>query len=154
MRFGAQLRQTAPAHLPNLPETNRTSHRLQIVVVFTFAQATVFALKKAATLAKGLNARVTLVAPHVVPYPLELENPLVQLAFTQRRLNEIASQSPVETTVRLYLCRHPLQTLIGALKPNSLVIVAGHKRWWKTKEQKLALNLHRFGHQVIFTDSD
>ncbi len=140
--------------LPNLPETNRTSQRLQIVVVFTFVQATVSALKKAATLAKGLNARVTLVAPHVVPYPLEIENPLVQLAFAERRLNEIASQSPVETTVRLYLCRNPLQTLIAVLKPNSLVIVGGYKRWWETKEQKLALNLHRFGHQVIFVHSD
>ena len=65
--------------------------------------------------------------PQVVPYPLPLTGPPVLLGFSQRRFRDIARESPVETRVCLYLCRDRLETVARALKPHSLVVVAGRK---------------------------
>ena len=55
--------------------------KLNIVVVFTSAAATSAALKKAGALAESLNARITLIVPQIVPYPLPLTSPPVLLDF-------------------------------------------------------------------------
>ena len=41
----------------------------------------------------------------MVPYPLPLTSPPVLLDFSERQFRVLASQSPVETIVRIYLCR-------------------------------------------------
>jgi len=38
------------------------------------------------------------------------------------------------------------------LKPHSLIIVGGRKRWWPTSEQRLAQALKKDGHHVIFAE--
>ena len=55
--------------------------------------------------------------PQVVPYPLPLESPPVLIDWNERRFRVIADESPVETTVRIYLCRDRLETLTAVLKP-------------------------------------
>jgi len=65
----------------------------------------------------------------------------------------IAGESPVETTVRLYLCRDSVETVKSALSPRSVVVVGGRKGWWRsTREKRLARKLRRAGHEVIFTE--
>jgi hypothetical protein len=83
---------------------------LNISVIFTSAGATVAALKTAGALAQSLGARVTLVVPQIVPYPLPLTSPPVLLEFQERRFQEIAAESPVNIRVQLYLCRDGLET--------------------------------------------
>lgn len=139
--------------LPSLPQTGETDHRLEVVVVFTSVEGTIAALKSASNLVRGLRAHITLVVPQIVPYALPLESPPTLLDFSQRRLSEIASESRVETIVRLYLCRNPLETVTAVLKPRSLVVVGSHRRWWPTREQSLARKLQRAGHEVIFTET-
>jgi hypothetical protein len=107
----------------------------------------------AAALASGLSAHITLVVPQVVPYPLPLENPQVVLEFTQKRLGEVASHTPVETTIRHYLCRDRLVTLSAVLKPGSIVVIGARKKWLPTREKILARRLRRFGHDVILTET-
>jgi hypothetical protein len=128
--------------------------RLNVDVVFTSVIATLAALRKAAELASRLGARITLLVPQVVPYPLPLESPPVLLDWNEQRFQTIAEQSPVETTVRLYLCRDRVGTLLKALRPNALVVVGGPKRWWPTSEARLARKLRKAGHQVIFTKTE
>ena len=79
--------------------------RLKIAVLFTSVESTLAALKEAGDLANHLGAQITLVVPQVVPYPLPLEGPPVRVEFSERRFRVIASESPVETTVQIYLCR-------------------------------------------------
>lgn len=127
---------------------------LNIAVVFTSWTATLTALKKANTLASRLNARITLVVPQLVPYPLPLSSPPVLLDFSERRLLDIVRQSPVEISVRLYLCRDRMETLAKALKGSPLVVLGGRKRWWPTAEARLARFLRRSGHEVILTETE
>jgi hypothetical protein len=138
---------------PDRPTTDEAESRLNIAVVYTSHEATVAALKKAGALAESLGAHVTLVVPQAVPYHLPLESPAVLLEFSERRFREIASQSPVETRVHLYLCRNPLDTLMTVLKPHSLVVLGGRKRWWPAAEKSLARKLRRAGHEVVFTET-
>ena len=127
---------------------------LEVAVVFTSIESTAAALKSASELANRLSARITLLVPQVVPYPLPLTSPPVLLDFNERRFRFLAAQSPVETTVQMYLCRDRLEALRTVLKPHSLVVIGGLKRWWPTSEKKLAGQLRRLGHEVLFTEME
>ncbi len=128
--------------------------RLQVTVVFTSVDATIAALKRAGSLAGSLATSITLVVAQVVPYPLPLNSPPVLLEFNERRFRIIAGATSAETTVRLYLCRNRWETLKAVLRPNSLVVVGGRRRWWSTEEKGLVRKLRRAGHDVIFTETD
>ena len=124
------------------PATAReTPAPLDINVVFTSVDATLAALKQAGKLAHRLAARITLVVLQIVPYPLPLTSPPVSQDWNERRFRVIASQSPVETTIHLYLCRDRFETLLSVLKPGSLVVIGGRQRWWwptrKRRSQEL-----------------
>ena len=151
----ALKRVLAPAPgFPRPPAIVETESRLNVAVIFTSVQSTLAALKKAGALANRLSGRITLVVPQVVPYPLPLTSPPVLVDWNEKRFRVIAGQSPVETTVQIYLCRDRLETLTAVLSPRSLVVVGGPKRWWPTAEKRLARTLRRAGHEVIFTETE
>ena len=139
---------------PSRPSVKEADRRLNIAVVFTSVESTLAALKEAGALDTSLGARVTLLVPQVVPYPLPLDSPPVLIGFNETRFRLIASQSPVETTVRIYLCRDSLETLTNVLNPASIVVIGGRKRWWPTREKKLARQLRRAGHEVVFKETE
>ena len=126
---------------------------LDIEVIFTSVEGTLVALTRAGKLAENLGARIVLVVPQIVPWPLPLESPPVLLEFQEARFREIASSSPVDIHVHLYLCREPLNILGQVLKPRSLTVVAGRKGFWPTKEQRLTRTLKGMGHEVIFVET-
>ncbi len=128
--------------------------RLNITVVFTSVEATLAALKEAGALASSLGARITLLVPQVVPYPLPLETPPILIDFNEKRFRVIASESPVDTSARIYLCRDRFETLASVLSPGSLVVLGGRKRWWPTREESLASKLRRVGHEVVFKEME
>ena len=134
--------------------TESAEHQLEVAVVSTSPSATAAALRKAGALASKLRARITLVVTQVVPFPFPLESPPVLLDFSEKRFAEIAAESPVETVVRLYLCRDANDTLTSVLRPRSLVVIGGKKRWWPTRESRLAGKLRRDGHEVIFAEME
>jgi hypothetical protein len=139
----------SPAFETQLGDSART---LQVTVVFTSPTATAAALRKAGALAERLRARIVLLMPQIVPWPLPLESPPVLLDFTQRQLREIAESSPVQTTVCIYLCRDATETLRTVLAPRSLVVIGAATRWWLARERRLARQLRRAGHEVIVGD--
>ena len=96
---------------PARPIGEEADQKLNIAVVFTSVESTLAALKEAGNLANSLGARIKLVVPQVVPYPLPLETPPVLVEFNENRFRVIASESPVETSVQIYLCRDRLETL-------------------------------------------
>jgi hypothetical protein len=139
---------------PEPPSVEELQSRLNISVVFTSLDATVTALREAGSLAERLAARITLVVPQIVPFPLPLTSPPVLLDFQEKRFRGIAAESPVEVRVELYLCRDGLETLKTVLKPHSLVVIGGRKRFWPTRESRLARRLRAMGHEVILTEKE
>lgn len=150
----AYERRLDSATRPPARPTDGAEPGLNIDVVFTSVQATLAALKRAGSLASRLNGRITLVVPQVVPYQCPLTSPPVLLDFSERRFRVLAAESPVDTTVQLYLCRDKWEALGMMLKPRSLVVVGGRKRWWPTEEKRLARKLGRAGHEVIFVETE
>ena len=137
----------------NEPAAGEANSKFNIAVIFTSIESTLSALRKAGALANRLRACITLIVPQVVPYPLPLASPSVPPEFTQRHFRVIAEESPVETTVRIYLCRDPVETLHKVLKPHSLVVIGGCRSWWPTRENRLARQLRRSGHEVVFAEA-
>jgi hypothetical protein len=135
---------------PNAAAGEESDRRLNICVIFTSLESTVSALMSAGGLAKSLGARITLLALQVVPFPRPLDSPPVRLDWNEARFQAIAEQSPVETAVRLYLCRDSVQTLKDALGSKSVVVIGGGgSRWPFTAERRLSRELRRAGHEVI-----
>ena len=139
--------------LPEPPSRPQEEARLNIVVIFTSTAATTAALKKAGALAESLDARITLIVPQVVPYPLPLTSPPVLLDFQENRFRDIAAQTLAETTVQLYLCRDELEMLTKVLPSHSLIILGQPRKWWPSREAKLARKL-RSGHEVVFAATE
>jgi hypothetical protein len=115
--------------------------------------STLAALKEAGDLASQLGARITLIVPEIVPYPIPLETPPVLVKFNEHRFRVIAHQSPIETHVQIYLCRDRLVALKSALKPGSIVVLGGPKRWWPTKDERLARDLRGAGYEMVFKET-
>ncbi len=131
-----------------------SERRLEVVVVYTSVQMTLRALRTAAELATRLDASITLLVPQQVPYPLPLTSPPVLLDFSERRFRTLASLSPVETRVKLYLCRDTGDALARTLPPRSIVLLGAARTWWPAREKRLARRLRRSGHEVIVVEKE
>ena len=139
---------------PAYPKAAELDAALTICVVFTSVESTLAALKRAGKLASSLGVRITLLVPQIVPYPLPLKSPPVLLDWNERRFQVIAGESPVETVVRIYLCRDRLEILESILSPRSIVVVGSRKRWWPTAERRLAASLRHCGHEVVLVETE
>lgn len=135
-------------------ELSRRERKLDVNVVFTSVEATLIALQQAAVLAGELDARITLLVPQVVPYPLPLSSPPVLIDFNERRFRVISERIRIETTVHVYLCREREDVLANVLKPHSLLVLGDRRSWWPTAEKRLASRLRRQGHHVIVTETE
>jgi hypothetical protein len=141
--------------VPGAPNTRAGNEaKLEISVVFTSAERTSAALQEAGRLAQELNAHISLIVPQTVPFPLPLINPPVLLDFSRSRLGELAGESRVETSVRLYLCREREHALRMALAPGSLVVIGTRGRWWRGGDRRLAAHLRRAGHRVVIVETE
>ncbi len=121
---------------------------LPLIVVFTGLENTLAALREAEQLAAGLYAHVLLIIPIVVPYRLPLTSPPVSPGFFVRRLRRAMRGR----WAHICLCRDFRQVCREVLKPRSLVVIAGRKRWWLTREERQTRELEAAGHHTVFVD--
>lgn len=125
---------------------------LEVNVIFTDDEGTLAALKAAGVLAHNLRPRINLLVFQTVPLAFPLTRPPVSIPFTEQRLLHLVSQNAqgsLHTAVYLYLCRDEKPALRQMLRPQSLVVIGSRRRWWRTKEQRLAERLRHDGHQVF-----
>jgi len=147
---------SSPSKITRTADPRFTSGPLAVNVIFTDVQSTAAALKFAQSFARELGASISLRAAVAVPFQLPLDQPQISVAFLQDAMRELVAQLKSETfdpTIHLYLCRDRVWALSQVLKPNSLVVIAGRKRWWPTAETRMARALRAEGHRVIFVDS-
>ena len=129
-----------------------TAQQLEVVVIFTDAMGTLAALRNAEELAQQLNAHLRLLVPYEVPYALPLAKPPVPVEFLEGQIRNLAGKINLGVAAQVYLCRDKKRALDILMKPHSLVVIGGKKRWWPTAAQSLAQSLEARGHHVIFTD--
>ena len=125
---------------------------LEVFVIFTDAPGTLAALQMADGLAQKLEAHIRLLMPYEVPYALPLTKPAVPVEFLEGQIRNLAGKTRLEVAAHIYLCRDKRRALELLLRPHSLIVVGGKKRWWPTSAQKLAQDLQKDGHHVIFAE--
>jgi hypothetical protein len=137
------------SEIPTRTAPEADSSPVSVYVVSTNSDFLRSSLAAARKLTRELSARIEVLAPYVVPYPLDLRHPPIEPGFLERRL---LSEHPTlgdVGQVRILLCREEAEAILGALAPKSIVVLAARKRWWKTREDCLAEALGKAGHQVV-----
>jgi len=137
------------------PLTGSPQPKLQINVVFTSTRHTPSALAAAARYARDLDAQIHFLVIQAVPvHYSSLSYPPVSLQFVQERARRmaLACAEDIEIRVQVYLCGDSTQCILRVLKPHSVVIIGGSKRWWRTHEDRLAAVLRSNGHRTVLID--
>jgi len=124
---------------------------LEVVVLFTTMAETASALEAASTLAHGLSARVRLLAPQVVPYPLQLNEPAVRPSHVASRLLALAHDAGVDASIEIRLCRETSDALRQSLPAHSIVVLGTRGHWWKPGSGRLGQLLRKQGHHVVLS---
>ena len=120
-------------------------------VIATRFEGTRAALTAAVPLAKGSRARLVLLVPQIVPYPLPVDRPVVSTAFAANRYRNQVHRLDGEAEVRFCLCRHPDDVIGRMLPSHSTVVVGGPAGTWRaSREERLARRLAHLGHRVVF----
>ena len=145
----ADARQIESAQLDPYRPPERTTGVLWLVIPYTTLELTRAALRHAGV-CSDLDVHVSLVDVQVVPFPCALDQPAVNNEYSQRRLQELFSESGLPGHAAVLYTRDWLGGFRRALEPKSLVIVATKRcRWWTTRETRLARTLTKAGHQVM-----
>jgi hypothetical protein len=133
---------------PGTLDTGSAGAELEIVVPFTERALTEAVLKRASVLTAGLKATIRLVAVHAIPYPQPFHCPTALHAHLVEQLVDLASRCPVAVDPKVVLARYRDEGFRHVLKPASIVLIGSRKRFWPTREEKLARALARDGHMV------
>jgi len=134
---------------PGSLATEGANAEIELAIPYTESSLTGAVLERAAALATGLNARITLVAVHAAPYPLELGCPSATRAFLVERLVHLAGRCDLPVTAQLVMARSQEEGFRFALHRKATVLIGSRKRFWRTAEEKLARALVRDGRQVV-----
>jgi hypothetical protein len=123
----------------------------ECVVVFTRMRTALKALEDARRMSRAIGGRVRLLVPHVVPFPLQLDEPPVSTAFLEDMLRAAVDDDEVETRIEVWVCRDAGELLERILRPASVVILAGPRLWWPSLESRLSKRLEAAGHTVLYS---
>ena len=108
-------------------------------VIFTDAAGTLAALQMAEGLAQQLGAHIRLLMAYEVPYALPLTRPAVPVEFLEGQVRNLACQTRTWRSRRKYVYAATSAAHSALLlRPQSLVVVGGRKRWWPTAAQSFA----------------
>jgi hypothetical protein len=128
---------------------------LSVTVISTTEKGTVASLRAAKWLATDLNATITLLNMEIVPAHFPLYKPPVSLKYTIKQQRSMVRQSGVneaDADLKIRFCRDWSSGLQWVLRRRALVVIAGKRHWWVSREERLERILRALGHHVIFID--
>ena len=128
--------------------TDAFSGELELVVPYTDPGLARALLRKAAALTAGLQARISLVAVHAVPFPADFRCPASTHAFLVNQLMELAAECPLPVNPQVVLARSREEGFRYALRQESTILVGTYRHLWRTSEERLARMLVSDGHKV------
>ena len=125
----------------------------QVYVVATTDEGTLTALNAARSFSSGFTPAITLVVPHVVPYPQALDRPLVPVSFSIARFAKLSAEIDAELNLRIWVCR-PGDFRFDSVLPMDVVVLVGGTRGLlrRTREQRLVDRLTARGRRALFVD--
>ena len=110
-------------------------------------------MQAAANLTRGLNFHVVLIAVHIVPFPVQLEPLAVMEEHLRAELSKVAEESDLPVTARIAFARDLAEAFRQCVRPESLVVIASRKRWWRTRPEQWARELARNGFRTALVQS-
>jgi hypothetical protein len=128
--------------------TDAFSGDLELVIPYTDPDLARALLCKAAALTAGLQARISLVAVHAVPFPADFHCAASTHTFLIEQLTNLATDCPLPVNPQVVLARSREEGFRYALRPDSTILVGSHRRFWRTSEERLARTLVADGHKV------
>jgi len=134
--------------------TDAFNGNLELVVPYTDPGLTRALLRKAAAMTAGLQARISLVAVHSVPFPADFRCLSCTHSFLVDQLTELAEECPLPVNPQVVLARSRQEGFRYALHPESTVLVGAHRHLWRTGEERLARMLAADGHKVALLHLD
>ena len=125
---------------------------VQLQVIATTKIGTRAALTKARQLARRLNvARTVVLVPRIGSWVSA--GATSNDTDTVKCYREMAGQTGVDATIRLCLTASAREVSRWMLPRGSMIVVGGRRRWWwPTRAQRIAEQLKRAGHVVVFAD--
>ena len=122
-----------------------------LYVIATRLEGTLPALETAIPLARGSRARLVLLVPQIVPYPLPVEGPAEATAFVERRYCDLVHEMDGEAAIEILLCR-TLNDVLPVIPPAATVVVGGASgSVLRSRGERLTRRLAHLGHREIFT---
>jgi K+-transporting ATPase KdpF subunit len=131
-------------------ERDRT---LEVNVIFTDRRSTLAALREAARLAASLRARICILLPSVVPYPLPLEEAPVSEEHQRKLLRELMGKVEVAASAQIVYCRD-YGDVARVLPPESLVVLGADAGEWRLRltTREIRRAVARAGHHLILVN--
>jgi hypothetical protein len=154
----SQIIQLAPAAVeatrgPSLDHGNPSIRTDAIYVIYTSIEGTLAAVRVAGDFGKALGVPVTLIHFRTVPYALPVDAPSgISPVETDAFLERLRAEDR-DIRVNVYLCRDEHDAIPLALRPHSLIVAAGQRRWWPTASARWRRMLEAAGHFVVFVDT-
>jgi len=96
-----------------------------------------------------LDVHVSLVDVQVVPFPCPIDQPPIDNQHSRSRLEALFSETRLSGRAAVLYTRDWLEGIRRVSEPKSLIVMATRKRWWPTREEKLARSLSKAGYQVM-----
>ena len=133
---------------PGILGADAFAGEFELVVPYTEPAVTRAVLERAVALTAGLNARISLVAVHALPYPSHFVCPTAIHAYLVDQLTELAGKCPLPVDSHVVLARSREEGFRHALKSGSTVLIGTRRHFWRTGEERLARRLVADGHKV------
>jgi hypothetical protein len=134
-------------------EANPTGAVPEVAVIYTTPDATIAALRVAATLGRSWNAPIRLIAQQPPSHAVSQDGPVDRSpvetpAFRARLAREIDARVDVLVCVT----RRAADLTRALLRRGSLVVIGGRHSWWPTRPERLRRALEAQGHFVVFVN--
>jgi hypothetical protein len=136
------------------PNAIGAGFRSPVYVISTSINRTLIALEEASQLAKPLKSGIEILTVKTVSFAVPLNDPSVPFQFLVRRLKEMSARFPVRIKISAYLCRNQLEALKRVLNRNCPIVMGVRKRWWPTRDERVARKLRGAGYNVILVETE
>lgn len=132
-------------------EATPPDHRVRVLVPYTTPRVTRETLAAARAMTQGLSASIVVVAVHVIPYPAPFHVPQLVREHLEVRL-AAAGEGSDRTEAMLVVARDAEEGFRSAASEGATVLIGTRKRWWPTRESRLARMLERGGCKVVLVN--